>query len=161
MLWVDYGILGIIVISALMSIGRGFIREILSLAAWAIAFWVAMNFSSLVDPFFTAVTVPSMRKLLAFLTVFVAVLLLAALVNSFLGKLITATGLSGTDRALGIIFGAVRGAGIVSILVLLAGFTPLPKDPWWQQSMFLKYFQAAAIWIRQYLPDSIASMITF
>lgn len=161
MIWVDYGILGIIVISALMSIGRGFIREVLSLAAWVFAFWVAMKFSPGVETFFSAVTVPSMRKLLAFMTVFVVVLLLAAVVNHFLGRLITATGLGGTDQAMGIIFGAVRGSAIVAILVLFAGFTPLPKDPWWQQSMFLKYFQAAAVWIRQYLPESIASMISF
>ena len=41
-----------------------------------------------------------------------------------------------------------RGAVIVAILVMLAGLTPIPQDPWWQDSQLLGYFEELALWMR-------------
>ncbi|MGB5427382.1 MAG: CvpA family protein, partial [Gammaproteobacteria bacterium] len=60
-----------------------------------------------------------------------------------------------------IVFGVARGGVIVAILVLLAGLTPLPQDPWWQDSQFLGYFQELAMWLRSYLPNEIADSISY
>ncbi len=88
-------------------------------------------------------------------------LLLGAIINFLASKLVDKTGLTGTDRLLGIVFGVARGGVIVAILVLLAGLTPFPQDPWWQDSQFIGYFEELAMWMRSYLPDDIADNITY
>jgi membrane protein required for colicin V production len=107
------------------------------------------------------ISVPSAQKITAFAILFVCVLLLGAIVNFLAGKLVDRTGLTATDKLLGIVFGVARGGVIVAILVLLAGLTPLPQDPWWQDSQLIGYFQELAMWLRNYLPSEIADNISY
>lgn len=160
--WVDYSILAILGISTLISIWRGFTREALSLAGWIIAAWVAISFSpNLAVMLESHIDAPSLRLLIAFAILFLATLLLAGIVNYLVVELIKKTGLSGTDRVLGIFFGLARGGLVVAVLVLLAGMTPMPEDSWWSESLLLHYFQDIAVWIQQYLPDDIAKNIRY
>jgi len=92
---------------------------------------------------------------------FLATLFAGGLINFLIGKLIKATGLSGTDRMLGIFFGLARGIAIVTVLVLLAGLTPLPKDPWWHESQFIPHFQQLAMILRGLLPPQYAAYFNF
>ena len=162
MIWVDYAILSIIGISALISIVRGFVREALSLIGWIVAFWVSLTFSDEVAAALAGkISVPSLRVAAAFLGLLLACLLAAGIINFLVGKLIDKTGLSGTDRMLGMIFGIVRGAVIVGALVLLAGLTALPRDAWWRESMLLKHFQAMAVEVKGLLPSALASSINY
>ena len=139
LIWVDYVILGIVGLSALISIIRGFVREALSLLGWIGAIWIGLTFCKPVAVLMTdLVSVPSVRVAGAFLVLFVASLIAAGLINFLAGKLVEKTGLSGTDRMLGVIFGSVRGVIIVGVLVLLAGFTALPQDPLVEPSRLVK-----------------------
>ena len=160
--WVDYSILAILAISTLISLWRGFTREALSLAGWIIAAWVAISFSDelvvLLEPHIEA---ESLRLLVAFAILFLATLLVAGIINYLMVQLINKTGLTGTDRILGIFFGLARGVMVIAVLVLIAGMTPIPADSWWNESQFLHYFQDIAVWIRQYLPDDIAENIRY
>jgi membrane protein required for colicin V production len=88
-------------------------------------------------------------------------LLLAAIANFLLNKLVQATGLTGTDRMFGVLFGIARGVAIVTILILLAGMTPMPQDSWWQNSKLLGYFQGLALWARSFMPSDITGYIRF
>lgn len=156
----DYAILSIILISSLVSLFRGFVREALSLAFWVIAFWVAMLFfRELAVPLGQWIKVPSMQLAAAFAIIFLTVLLLGGLITFLIAKLIDATGLSGTDRIIGMLFGATRGALVVAGLVLLAGLTPIPQDPWWQESQLIGYFESLASWLRGLLPPDFADRI--
>ena len=162
MTWVDYAILAIIGISALISIFRGLVREVLSLLAWGCAFWVAWSFMQEAAGWFGGVvSVPSARLVLGFATLFVGTLLVAGLVNLLIGKLIASTGLTGTDRMLGVLFGVGRGVVIVATLVLVARLTPVPQDPWWRASLLLPRFEAAAHVMRRYLPAQVAGYFQF
>ena len=78
-----------------------------------------------------------------------------------ISSLVEKTGLTGTDRSLGIIFGLVRGVAIVTLLVLIAGATPMPEDSWWQSSLLLEHFEKMAIWLQTLLPADIAEYIHF
>jgi membrane protein required for colicin V production len=162
MIWVDYLIIGIIVLSAAISVVRGFIKEVLSLASWAVSFWVALtfapNFSTLLIEY---IETPSVRLFSAFIALFLITLILGALINHAISTLVEKTGLTGTDRALGVIFGLLRGGAIVVLLVLLAGATPMPNDAWWQQSVLIEQFESLAIWARDLLPADIADYIHF
>lgn len=161
MIWVDYVILGIIGLSALISLMRGFVREALSLVVWVAAFWVAWTFFRELADQLDWFAVPSVRLGVAFAILFVATLMLGALVNFLVGQLVEKTGLSGTDRLIGVLFGAARGALLVAVLVLLAGLTPFPNDPWWQESQLIGYFQELAVWLKTLLPEDIGERFRF
>ena len=160
--WVDFLIIGIILLSATISIVRGFIREVLSLLSWILAFWVALMFhANLASLLVSYVDTPSIRLFAAFFLLFVVTLILGALVNHLISQLVEKTGLTGTDRALGIIFGLIRGAAIVTLLVLVAGLTPMPADAWWQNSLLIEHFEQLAMLVVGLLPEDIATHINF
>ena len=162
MVWVDYLIIGIIAISACISIVRGFIKEVLSLLSWILAIWVGVMFhpqmSTLLADY---ISTPSIRLFLAFFTLFTITLVLCAMVNHMITQLVEKTGLTGTDRALGVIFGLLRGVAIVTVIVLAAGVTPMPHDAWWQQSLLMEHFENLALWLRDLLPADIAQHIHY
>ncbi len=162
MIWVDFVIVGIIALSALVSVMRGFMREALSLATWILAFWVGLSYASPVSVYLEPyVSVPSLRLGIGFGALFLAVLLVGGLLSFLVAKLVEETGLSGTDRLLGVVFGIGRGVVIVALLVLLAGLTPIPSDPWWKQSVLIGHFEELAIRIRAFLPPDVASNIVY
>ncbi len=162
MIWIDYVILGILGLSALISVLRGFIKEALSLAGWIIAIGLGVAFSEEFAALLTdKISVPSARMAIAFSAIFFVTLLATGLAIYLVGLLVKKTGLTGTDRMLGVIFGIARGILIVGILVLLAGLTPLPDDPWWQESLFVPHFERLAIEIRGLLPPEAAEYFEF
>lgn len=162
MVWIDYAIIGIIVISAFISLFRGFAKEALSLAVWIVAIWIALTFSSHLSSLMAnMISIPSVRISVAFSILFVSVIILGSIINYFVSKLVTKSGLTGTDRMLGVVFGVARGGVIVVILVLLAGLTAVPRDSWWKQSVLLPHAQKPALFVRGLLPDSISKNIVF
>jgi uncharacterized membrane protein required for colicin V production len=96
--------------------------------------------------------IPSLRIAAAFGGLFLATLLIGGLINILASYLVDYTGLTGTDRVLGMAFGLARGAAVITLLVLAAGLTPLPRDPWWQQALLLHHFQEGAVWLQSLLP---------
>lgn len=160
--WADIAMLVVIAISAGISLLRGFAKEAMSLAIWIAAIWIALAFAPAFSGWLTDwVDQPSIRNALAFIALLVTVLILGALVSYLVSQLIRKTGLSGTDRMLGMVFGVVRGVVIVAVLVMLAGLTALPQDPWWSESAFMPHVQTLAVWLRDFLPPDIADNIQF
>ena len=154
--YADYIVIAIIVISILVGAIRGFIKEAFSLAVWAAAFVVAFQYSGAVALQLEGhIELPSVRTSLAFAGLFLSVLLVGGLVTFLIGKLVEKTGLSGTDRMLGGVFGGVRGLFLVLVIMLVAGLTPVPQDPWWQQSRTIQSLLPLAEWSAQFLPDYI------
>jgi len=161
-IWVDYILLVVIAISALLSLWRGFIMEAISLVSWIVALWVAVIFfQDLANLMADWIDTPSIRDITAFAILFVGTVLVGALVNYLAGQLVAKTGLTATDRALGMLFGIARGIVIVAVLVLLAGLTALPQDSWWQESLLLGHFQDMALWLSSFLPADITENIRF
>lgn len=155
--WADYTILGVLGLSVLMGLWRGFIGEVLALAVWVCAFWVAwMLGPALAERFSGSISTPSVRILLGYALCFVAVLIAGAIVTFLMRKLVEGSGLSGSDRLLGMVFGLVRGLALVVLIVLLLGFTPFARDPWWRESRLLPSFEQGAHWLRERLPAEVA-----
>lgn len=162
MIGVDYAILGILLISSFISLVRGFVKEALSLTGWIMAFWISLSFAVPLSKLLAAgMDDPTLRLIVAFVVLFILTLIVSAVINFFASRLVQRTGLTGTDRFLGVIFGFLRGALLVSVLVLLAGLTSLPKETWWDDSFLLFRFQAIAIWIRELLPADVAASFNF
>ncbi|SQF97614.1 colicin V production protein [Paucimonas lemoignei] len=144
---VDWAILGIVVISALISLKRGFVKEALSLVTWIIAGVVAWMFGAGLSVYLVNyIETPSFRVIGACTILFVATLLVGAMINFLIGELIRVTGLSGTDRFLGMVFGAARGGLLVVVAVGLLSLGPVQQDQWWQQSRLLPQFLMVADW---------------
>jgi membrane protein required for colicin V production len=160
--WPDYAILAVFAISTLVGALRGFIKEVFSLLVWAAAFVVAYQFGGDVAALMEdAVSLPSVRTAMGFTGLFVAVLLIGGLLNYLLGRLVESTGLSGTDRLLGGVFGAARGLALVVATLLVAGFTPIPADPWWQESRTIERMMPLVEWAASWLPESLAEYLEF
>jgi len=160
--WLDLVIIGIITISAVISLFRGFTKEAISLVTWILAFWLSLAFSTrLAGMLPDSISSPTARIAIAFAGLFVLTVILGGIVNFLISSLVEKTGLTGTDRALGVIFGIVRGALLVVVLTLLAGLTTLPRERSWNQSLMIGQFEQGAIWLKGYVPESLAKEISF
>ena len=145
--WVDWAIVAIIAVSALISLTRGFVKEALSLLTWIIAGLVAWLFGgALAELLVPYIETPSLRVIAACSILFVMTLLLGGLVNYLISQLVKATGLSGTDRFLGMVFGAARGALLVVVAVGLLSLAPVEADAWWRESLVIPHFLLVADW---------------
>ena len=158
MSWVDLIIVVIVIISALISLVRGFVKESISLASWILAGFIALRYfaplAELLEPYIES---PTIRTGSAFAVLFVTSLIIGAIINFMASQAVTKTGLTGTDRSLGVVFGAARGLLIVTMLVLQARLTPMPSEPWWNDSAMIEFFSDMANWIKDILPQYIAS----
>ncbi len=153
--WADIAVFFIIGLSVLIGLFRGFVKEAVSLATWIAAVAVAILFSSRAAGYLpVAVESQTARVIIAFAALFVLTLIAGAIINFLIGQLVDKSGLSGTDRLLGIVFGVVRGSLIVAILVLLASLTNMPREKWWQTTMTLPFFEKVADQVKGVLPPS-------
>lgn len=131
----DIAIAIIVLLSAVIGLVRGLVKEVLSLVSWFAAFLVAIYFSSTL-----AAQMPlswgadSVRLAIGFAALFIATLILASLIQWLIAKLIVSTGLSGTDRTLGFLFGSARGL-LICVIVLLGLREVASEREWWQASV--------------------------
>lgn len=162
MTFFDYAVLGIIGLSILLSILRGFLRETLSLAGWVAAFFVAKLYTLQLAPLLPqAIPGESLRLLAAFLILFLITLLIGSLLAIALAEVFKKIGLGWLDRWLGAVFGLVRGVLVVGIIVLLGGLTTLPHEAFWRDAMFSAPFEALVTSALPWLPEGIAKHIDY
>ncbi|MEA1065569.1 colicin V production protein [Erwinia sp. HR93] len=155
MVWIDYAIIAVVGFSSLVSLIRGFVREALSLITWGCAFFVASHYYTYLASWFTGFNDALVRNGIAIAVLFIATLIVGAVVNYVIGQLVEKTGLSGTDRVLGVCFGALRGVLIVAaLLFFLDTFTGLSKSADWQQSQLVPQFSFIIRWFFDYLQSS-------
>ncbi|MDT0594585.1 CvpA family protein [Glaciecola petra] len=152
--WFDLTILGIIVLSSVISLIRGFFKEAISLSVWIAAFLVARSFHPELAQLLTQIEDLTMRNAAAVGILFVGTLIAGALINYIISQLVKATGLTGTDRVLGAVFGALRGVLIVSaVLFFIDTFTGFSDSLWWQQSVLVPEFGSIIEWFFEFMKD--------
>lgn len=152
----DIILLVLVALSVVIGFWRGFIKEVFALAVWVLAFVLAFHYCGPLSARLTPwLELPSARTAAAFGGIFLLAIVVGGLLTWLIGKLVEKTGLSGSDRLLGGVFGALRGVLLIITLILLAGFTPIPQDPWWHESRVIAALAPLAEWSAEFLPENV------
>lgn len=132
--WIDTVVLVVILASTILSLFRGLVKEIASLAVWVIAFVAASRLAEEAAAILPDWIPPALEQTVAFLGILVIVLVVGKLVTLALKEMVSAAGLGVIDRILGMAFGAARGVLITVALAILAAMTSLPNQTTWRLS---------------------------
>lgn len=157
----DYVVVGVLVVSVLLGMFRGIVREVLSLAGWVVAFlavkWLAPDLELLLPP---GIREP-LRMPVAYGAVFLLSLAGMGLVIMLVSAVVKTVGLGWADRVLGMLFGLGRGLLVMILLVLAAGMTAIPEEAFWQQALLTKPLERMAVSVMPWLPEAISGQIHF
>ena len=146
----------------LLGLLRGFIKEVLAILGWVLAFFLAkMLTDPLANSLSTWIPLPQIRLIAAFILIFFLTLVAVALLSNLLSETIKIMGLGTADRVFGVFFGITKAFVIVSVCVLLAGMTSLPQQPFWLTSMLSPVFEQTADIIKSLLPESMQQKVNF
>ena len=161
MTWFDFGVLIVLVVSVAISLFRGLAREMVSLGVWVGGFVLATFFGGYVAGFLPQSLGPLLATLFGFLIILGVVLLIGWIVGMALSSAVRASGLAPADRALGSVFGLVRGLLIVLVFVMLSGLTLLPRESFWREAALSGPFETAALALRPYLPAGLGQRMKY
>jgi len=153
MAMLDWVFAGVLVLSMLVGAWRGLVFEILSLASWVVAFVLAQWYAPTVAarlPMAGAEEV--VRYAAAFVLVFVAVVFAGSVLTWLVSKLFQVVGLRPADRALGAVFGLMRGVVVLMAVCVMISMSPLKSQPWWQESASAPWVMAAVKGLKPVLP---------
>lgn len=158
--WLDYLIVCLIGFSALISLFRGFIRELISLISWLGGLLLSLQFAADLAPFFIRVSdLPSVRYFFAFVLIFIAVVVAGIIFNAVVSKVLSITGFSIFDRLLGLLFGATRGAVIVAgLLLMFSHFASARDSAALTDSVVAPHFKPLVRWLSAYVPKNITGL---
>lgn len=158
----DYAIISVLLVSTLIGIFRGAIREVLNVGGWVLAFMLAHAFAGSLAAWFADWAVdPVLRLVMAWSAILLVVLVVVALIASLASELMRKLGLGGLDRGLGAIVGLARGAVVLVALALAAGLTRMPQSVLWRDAAMTSSLEVAALYSRSLLPDTVAARINF
>ena len=145
----DFLIIFITLVSTAVGFWRGFVRESVSLAFWVAGVWLAWKFGPMVEPHLGGLLAEAaVRPWIGRLVVLVAVIL-AGIVTGFILQYFTRSiGLGFVDRAIGIMFGFVRGLVLVGLGVIGGELLHLNHEDWWKESKLIPYGETVGDWLR-------------
>lgn len=145
MIAVDYIILAIVIISAIMGLVRGLLREAIAVITWFLAIVLAWSFGPSLEPHLGGVLVGSpLRIWAARALIFVGILLLGGAVSVIVSHYVRVSMFAGVDKFLGFVFGIVRGIVIVGAFTIAVQAMRMDEDPTWKRSKLLPYASGVA-----------------
>ena len=156
----DYVIIAVVLLSTIVSLFRGLVKEMFSLATWIVGFWIAIKFSGrLAAVLGKFIANPTIRYMVIFVTIFILVVILSTLVNKLFSLFIDKIGLDGVDHLLGMIFGFLRGLFLIGVILLLINFTSFVEDNWWKESVLIPHFKVMLKWLEKMAPEGVEALV--
>jgi membrane protein required for colicin V production len=151
----DYVILAIVVLSALIGLARGFLREAISLATWVIALWAGWHYSDRLTPHLGGALGNEPYGTWAARTLIViGILIVGALVGNVAGNFVRVSLFSGFDRFLGFLFGLLRGGLVLGLAVIVATTLRLDGERWSKQAKLIPYAETIGDAVRIVVGDA-------
>jgi membrane protein required for colicin V production len=145
----DVLILLVLLGSTVIGLLRGFLREAVSLAFWIAAIWAAWEFGPTVEPHLGGLLAdPKIAPWVGRLVILVLVLLIGWVVGMLLSYFTRSMGLGPLDRAIGLLFGILRGMVLVGLMIIGGELLHLNQETWWQRSKLVPYGETVADWLR-------------
>jgi membrane protein required for colicin V production len=158
---VDGVLLAALLLSAVVGLWRGLVYEVLSVAAWVVAFVTAQAYASAVGAVLPmGEASPALRLAAGFAAVFIATAFAGGLVAWAVKRMVSAVGLRPIDRVLGGAFGLLRGAVILLALAVVIGMTPLQSNAQWQSSVVARALSDSLHRLKPLLPVSVARYLS-
>jgi membrane protein required for colicin V production len=158
----DLIVIGVMLISALLAMVRGFTREVLSIAAWVAAAAAALFLHPYVLPYLTPyIKNGTVAQLAAGGAVFIIVLILVSFITIRISDMILDSRIGAIDRTLGFVFGAARGLLLAIVAFLFfAWLVPDRSQPVWVQEAKSKpLLLSGGNWLMNLLPNDPESEI--
>lgn len=150
----DYILISIVGLSMVLSIWRGFVREIISVVGLVLAFVIASRISGDAGSLLSSwISNDSLANVVGFVLVFVLVMVVVGLIGAMVRKLIHMADLSATDRTLGVFFGATRGLLLIGVAFLAYGAYAKADQPWMKKSLLTPYALQLSNWIGKTIPE--------
>ncbi|MBM0107003.1 CvpA family protein [Steroidobacter sp. S1-65] len=148
----DYLILGVLGLSMLLGVLRGFVREAIGVISWLGGLWLAWRYAHVLEPLLAGrVGDPPVSTWAARTLIVLGVLVIGWIMAGILSYMLRHSGLSiAVDRILGLVTGFVRGAVVVAVFVLLGQFVQLTQTSWWKSSVLIPYASEAAGWLQSF-----------
>ena len=147
--------------SLLLGLWRGLVYEVLSLAGWIAAFfvaqWLAVDVVSLLP--FVQGAPSSVQYAVAFVVVFVATLFASGVLSWLIKKVIDSVGLRPVDRSLGAVFGVLRGVVVLMAVTVLLQLLGMTSEPWWQDAAGPVWLETAVNGLKPLLPQKFVDFL--
>lgn len=157
---IDAVIIGILILSILTGLVRGFVKELIALCVWIAAIWLGINYADFVGDYLKSyISDELIRHAAGFIIILLLSILSGSLFNAFFSFILKNTGLSGTDRILGMIFGGVRGVFLVAAIILAIKITNLlPVEDYINKSVLYNKFTPVVDWLYSISPDFVKNV---
>ena len=153
---IDIAIAVAIVLSAVVGLFRGFVKEAISIASLLFAIWAAMYFGPAIGTVSDSwLTSRELQIWFGRILVFAVILSVGGLLGWAVSKLVRLSVLSGMDRFLGSLFGIGRGVLLTAVFLIGGEFAGFDNDPWWDESKLIPHFEVVADWIRVMAPQGL------
>lgn len=160
--WLDIVIVAVVALSIITGLFRGFVKELVALCIWMLALWLAFNYSTVLDHYLLPyIADKTTRTIIAFIGILIATLISGGIINSLLSLILRRSGLSGTDRLLGMGFGFVRGVFIVAFIMLVVQLTSIPYQEFSRDSRLYAKFDPLVSWLSRFMPKFIEQVKVF
>ena len=153
---IDIIIAAALAVSVIVGIMRGFVKESISIAALLIAIWASLYFGPAVGNVSSSwLSSEDLQMWFGRILVFAIILSIGGLLGWGISKLVRMSVLSGMDRLLGSLFGAVRGVLLLAVFIIGGQFAGFDNDDWWLNSRLIPHVEVVAEWIKVMAPHGL------
>jgi membrane protein required for colicin V production len=157
----DWVLLGVLFASMVVGLWRGLVYEVLSLAGWVAAFflaqWLAADAVAWIP--FVQGAAPSIQYAVGYVVVCVGRLFVSAFLSWVIKKVIESVGLRPVDRALGGAFGLARGVVLLLALTVVLQLTGMSQNDWWLSAQGPVWLDMTIQGLKPLMPQSIVNFL--
>jgi len=158
---VDLILIGFVTLFSVIGLWIGFVRGALYLLTFVSAGIIALLFTSNMSVWLADyISIEPLRIAVSFIILYITVTILGTIVGSLIVYVISKSGLSGINRAIGLVFGGACSVVLICMFVVVGDYLPYSSDAWWLESQLIPHIQVIAEILKQYLPSGTEEVKT-